>query len=118
MPESAPLSAPPVAKKVPIERTHHGHTFVDEYEWLRDKENPDVIAYLEAENAWTEQQTADLAPLREKIFDEIKSRTQETDMSVPTRLGDYAKGASVGLRQPPQLLAPVLARLTRRRTSR
>ncbi|MEZ5151343.1 S9 family peptidase [Rhodococcus zopfii] len=89
MPESAPLSAPPVAKTVPFERTHHGHTFVDEYEWLRDKESPEVVAYLEAENAWTDQQTADLAPLRGKIFDEIKSRTQETDMSVPTRLGDW-----------------------------
>lgn len=89
MPESAPLTAPPVAKTVPFERTHHGHTFVDEYEWLRDKESPEVVAYLEAENAWTDQQTADLAPLRGKIFDEIKSRTQETDMSVPTRLGDW-----------------------------
>ncbi|WP_068155253.1 S9 family peptidase [Rhodococcus phenolicus] len=89
MPESAPLTAPPVAKTVPFERTHHGHTFVDEYEWLHDKESPEVVAYLEAENAWTDQQTADLAPLRGKIFDEIKSRTQETDMSVPTRLGDW-----------------------------
>ncbi|MFZ2529431.1 MAG: S9 family peptidase [Rhodococcus sp. (in: high G+C Gram-positive bacteria)] len=83
------MTAPPVAKTVPLRRTNHGHTFVDEYEWLRDKESPEVIAYLEAENAWTEQQTAGLAPLRGQIFDEIKSRTQETDMSVPTRLGDW-----------------------------
>ncbi len=79
----------PTAKTVPQERVHHGDRFVDEYEWLRDKENPEVIAYLEAENAYTEAQTAHLAPLREKIFDEIKSRTQETDLSVPTRLGEY-----------------------------
>lgn len=79
----------PIAKRVPSERVHHGHTFVDEYEWLRDKENPEVVAHLEAENAWTEKQTAHLAPLREKIFEEIKSRTQETDMSVPTRMGDW-----------------------------
>ncbi|NUP29455.1 MAG: S9 family peptidase [Nocardia sp.] len=79
----------PTAKTVPFERVHHGDLFVDEYEWLRDKENPEVIAHLEAENAYTEARTAHLAPLREKIFDEIKSRTQETDLSVPTRLGDY-----------------------------
>ncbi|NLE82761.1 MAG: oligopeptidase B, partial [Rhodococcus sp.] len=80
---------PPVATKVPHERTHHGHTFVDDYEWLRDKDNPEVIAYLEAENAYTEAQTAHLAPVRESIFEEIKSRTQETDMSVPTRMGEW-----------------------------
>ncbi|MBF6349635.1 MULTISPECIES: S9 family peptidase [Nocardia] len=79
----------PTAKTVPQERVHHGDRFVDEYEWLRDKDNPEVIAYLEAENAYTEAQTAHLAPLREKIFDEIKSRTRETDLSVPTRLGEY-----------------------------
>ncbi|TQC46219.1 S9 family peptidase [Rhodococcus sp. WS4] len=80
---------PPVAKTVPTERVHHGHTFVDEYEWLRDKEDAEVVAYLEAENAYTEQETAHLAPLRDQIFQEIKSRTQETDMSVPTRMGDW-----------------------------
>ena len=82
-------STPPVAQKVPHERVHHGHTFVDDYEWLRDKESPEVVAYLEAENAWTDAQTAHLAPLRESIFEEIKSRTQETDMSVPARMGNW-----------------------------
>ncbi|GCE43959.1 Protease II [Rhodococcus wratislaviensis] len=86
--EGAKLT-PPVAKKVASERVHHGHTFVDEYEWLRAKEDAEVVAYLEAENAYTEQQTAHLAPLRDQIFQEIKSRTQETDMSVPTRMGDW-----------------------------
>ncbi|AOW93433.1 oligopeptidase B [Rhodococcus sp. WMMA185] len=81
--------APPVAKTVPIERVHHGHTFIDEYEWLRDKDNPEVIAYLEAENAYTEQETAHLEAMRDQIFQEIKSRTLETDMSVPTRRGDW-----------------------------
>ena len=85
---STPTS-PPVAKRVPFERTHHGDTFVDHYEWLRAKEDPEVIAYLEAENAYTAQQLEHLEPLREKVFQEIKSRTQETDMSVPTRLGDW-----------------------------
>ncbi|MEU3011116.1 S9 family peptidase [Nocardia asteroides] len=86
--ENETVSAP-IAKKVPVERVHHGDTFVDEYEWLRDKEDPEVIAYLEAENAFTEAQTDQLQPLRDKIFDEIKARTQETDLSVPTRLGEY-----------------------------
>ncbi|MFT4127220.1 MAG: S9 family peptidase [Gordonia sp. (in: high G+C Gram-positive bacteria)] len=79
----------PVAKKVPHERTHHGDTVVDDYEWLRDKDNPEVIAYLEAQNAYTEEHTADLAELRSTIFDEIKARTKETDMTVPSRSGGY-----------------------------
>ncbi len=83
-----PTSAP-VAKKIPHERTHHGHTFVDDYEWMREKDSPEVIAHLEAENAWTEAQTAELEPLREAIFTEIKNRIKETDMSVPTRRGGY-----------------------------
>ncbi|MDL9936860.1 S9 family peptidase [Gordonia sp. ABSL1-1] len=83
------MTSAPVAKKVPTERTVHGHTVVDEYEWLRDKDNPEVIAYLEAQNAFTEAQTGQLAGLREKIFGEIKSRTKETDMSVPSRRGRF-----------------------------
>jgi oligopeptidase B len=80
---------PPVAKQVPRVRTHHGDTVVDYYDWLRDKDSADTIAYLEAENAYTEQQTARLAGLREQIFAEIKTRTQETDLSVPSRVGDW-----------------------------
>jgi len=80
---------PPIAKRVDHRREHHGDVFVDPYEWLRDKEDPEVIAYLEAENAYTEEQTEHLAPLRQKIFDEIKARTKETDLSVPTRRGDW-----------------------------
>ncbi|MDJ0355104.1 S9 family peptidase [Paenarthrobacter sp. PH39-S1] len=76
---------PPVAKKVPVTRTHHGDTFTDSFEWLRDKENPEVKAHLEAEQAYTDAVTADQEPLRQAIFDEIKSRTQETDLSVPSR---------------------------------
>ena len=76
---------PPAAKRIPTERTHHGDTFVDEYAWLADKENPDTIAFLEAENAYTEATTAGHARLREEIFGEIKGRTKETDLSVPTR---------------------------------
>jgi oligopeptidase B len=77
---------PPVAVRVPHERTHHGDTFVDDYEWLRDKESPDTIAYLEAENGYTEHRTSHLEKLREQLFEEIRSRTLETDLSVPVRI--------------------------------
>ncbi|MFI5085460.1 MAG: S9 family peptidase, partial [Actinomycetales bacterium] len=76
---------PPVAKRVPTPRTHHGDTFTDNYEWLREKENPEVKAHLDAEQAYTDEVTAGQDPLRQAIFDEIKSRTQETDLSVPNR---------------------------------
>jgi len=82
-------SLPPVAKKSPTERVHHGDVVIDEYAWLADKEDPDTVRYLEAENAYTEQATTHLADLRETIFQEIKGRTLETDMSVPTRKGGW-----------------------------
>ncbi|WP_402469619.1 S9 family peptidase [Isoptericola aurantiacus] len=82
-------SNPPVADRRPVERSHHGHTFVDDYEWLRAKEDPAVLAHLEAENAWTRDQLAHLGPLRDQVFTEIKERTLETDLSVPTRQGGH-----------------------------
>ncbi|GAB88884.1 S9 family peptidase [Gordonia rhizosphera] len=85
---SSDVSAP-VAKRVRSERTHHGDTFVDEYEWLRDKDDPEVITYLEAQNKFTDAHTGQLDGLRKQVFAEIKSRTQETDMSVPSRRGRY-----------------------------
>ncbi len=81
--------APPVAAVRPRERTHHGDTFVDDYEWLRDKDDPAVRAHLEAENAYAEQETAHLADLRGAIFTEIKQRTKQTDLSVPARRGRW-----------------------------
>ncbi|MBV8785496.1 MAG: S9 family peptidase [Mycobacterium sp.] len=80
---------PPVAKRVDTRREHHGDVFIDPYEWLRDKANPEVISYLEAENDYVDRMTAHLEPLEQQIFDEIKSRTKETDLSVPTRQGDW-----------------------------
>ena len=70
-------------------REYHGDVFIDPYEWLRDKSDPEVLDHLNAENAYTEKLTDDLAPLRQKIFDEIKARTKETDLSVPTRRGNW-----------------------------
>lgn len=76
---------PPVAKLVPSRREHHGDVFIDNYEWLREKESPEVVEHLKAENAYQEAMTAHQEPLREAIFQEIKGRTQETDLSVPSR---------------------------------
>jgi oligopeptidase B len=83
------IEGPPTARQAPTERTFHGDTVVDEFAWLMAKEDPATIAHLEAENAWTEQATAHLTGLRETVFQEIKGRTQETDLSVPSRKGGY-----------------------------
>ena len=80
---------PPAAQRREIVRSHHGEDVTDAYEWLRDKTDPEVIAHLEAENAWTEARTEHLGGLREAIFEEIKGRTQETDLSVPVRHRDW-----------------------------
>src|SRR3990170_1422510 len=80
---------PPVAARKPIERTHHGDVFVDDYEWLRAKDDTEVLDYLRAENAYTEARTAHLEPLREAIFAEISARTLQTDLSVPSRRGGH-----------------------------
>jgi oligopeptidase B len=82
--EVPPASAAPIAKRRPMTRSHHGDVFVDPYEWLRDKDNPEVISYLEAENAHTEAQTTQLSELSDAVFSEIKARTKETDLSVPS----------------------------------
>ncbi len=84
-----PPVAAPSAKQVPHERAHHGDTVIDEYAWLSDKDDPDTIAYLKAENAYTEAATAGLSSLADQIFAEIKARTQESDLSVPVRKGGW-----------------------------
>ena len=86
---SSPVPTPPIAKQVATERTHHGDTVIDPYAWLAEPKDPEVIAYLEAENAYTDALTESLAGLRSAVFDEIKARTQETDLSVPVRKGKW-----------------------------
>jgi oligopeptidase B len=81
--------APPVAERRTVTTEIHGETRTDDYEWMRDKDSPEVTAYLEAENTYTQARTAHLAGLRQQIFDEIKARTRETDLSVPTRNRGY-----------------------------
>ena len=80
---------PPIAPRIPVERTLHGDTVVDDYRWLSDPKDPRTLAYLEAENAHTEAATRHLTALRDRIFDEIKQRTQETDLSAPVAKGGY-----------------------------
>ena len=79
----------PTPKRVDTHRVHHNDVFIDPYEWLRDKSDPEVIAHLEAENSHVEAQTAFQEPLRQMIFEEIKARTKETDLSVPVRRGAW-----------------------------
>ncbi|MEJ5943912.1 S9 family peptidase [Pseudokineococcus basanitobsidens] len=81
--------APPVAERRPVRREHHGDVVEDPYEWLRAKEDPAVRAHLEAENAHTRAVTEHLERLRSRVFDEIRARTQETDLSVPAREGGW-----------------------------
>lgn len=80
---------PPVAPKAPKVDTHHQDTRIDDYFWLRQKESPAVTAYLDAENAYTDAVTASTQELSETLYEEIKGRIQETDLSVPYRLGGF-----------------------------
>ncbi len=79
----------PSAKRVPVTRELFGEPVVDEYGWLRDRTDNETIAYLEAENLYTEESTAHLDELRQAIFSEIKSRTQETDLTAPAKRDDW-----------------------------
>jgi oligopeptidase B len=80
---------PPIAKRVDSIRSFHGDDVNDEYAWMADLDDPDTTAYLEAENAYTQERVAHLEPLRESLFQEMKARTQETDLSLPNRKGGY-----------------------------
>ncbi len=80
---------PPVAAARPHELEIHGDVRVDEYYWLREREDPEVIAYLEAENAYLEGVLAHTGELQETLFEEIRGRIVEDDSSVPYRDGDY-----------------------------
>ena len=82
-PETAPTPQPPVAKKVHTERTLNGTTLVDDYAWLRERTNPDVKVYLGEENAYAEEMTKSLAPLRHTLYEEIVGHIKETDDTVP-----------------------------------
>ncbi len=82
-------ATPPVAKRVEHREARHGATVIDNYFWLKEKSNPEVIDYLKAENAYTESLTKDLQPFEEALYKEMLGRIKQTDLSVPSRRGEY-----------------------------
>ncbi len=86
---SAVPAAPPVAPRHPHFTVTNGDTLRDDYYWLREKSSPEVRAYLEAENAYTDSVMAPTRPLQEKLYDEMLSHVQETDVDVPYEEGGF-----------------------------
>jgi oligopeptidase B len=82
-------AAPPMAERRPVALEAHGDVRTDDWFWLRDKDDPEVIAYLEAENAWTSASMAGTTALQEGLYAEMVARIQETDLSVPVRKGNW-----------------------------
>ena len=80
---------PPVAKTIAHETEIHGHRRSDAYAWLKKKDDPEVIAYLEAENAYAAHEMAPTLALQETLYEEMVGRIQETDLSVPVRIDSY-----------------------------
>jgi len=85
--EKAP--EPPVAPKMEHREFRHGATVVDNYYWFREKSNPELVKYLEAENAYTEAMTRHLKPFEDALYKEMLGRIKQTDLSVPVRRGNY-----------------------------
>ncbi|MGO9027062.1 MAG: S9 family peptidase [Acidimicrobiales bacterium] len=103
-PGGPPWSGPPPSpERRPVELVAHGDVRVDDWYWLRDKDDPAVIDHLKAENAYTEAATTHTADLRQRLFDEMVARIEETDLSVPARKGPWlyysrtVEGSSYGI---------------------
>jgi len=84
-----PKSAPPIAKVIPVNLEKHGHVRIDDYFWLNERDNSDVRAYLEAENAYTDAVMAHTDDLQNTLYEELCGRIKQKDTSVPYRKGDY-----------------------------
>jgi oligopeptidase B len=82
-------TTPPMPERRPVELEAHGDVRIDDWYWLRDKENPEVIEHLRAENTFTEAATAHTAQLQALLFEEMVKRIEETDLSVPVRKGPW-----------------------------
>ncbi len=80
---------PPRARTVPRVHTIHGESRIDEYHWLRNREDPEVIAYLEAENRYTREIMRHTEELQEQLYQEMRARIKETDLTVPERIDDW-----------------------------
>ena len=81
--------SPPVARAVPRVEVVHGETRVDDYYWMRDRNDPEVVAYLDAENRHTESVMRHTEGLQERLYQELRRRIKETDLSVPERVDNY-----------------------------
>src|SRR5208282_779255 len=79
----------PLAEREPVEHVIHGDRRVDHYAWMRDKKDPRVVAYLEAENAYADAEMKGTEEFQEKLYQEMLGRIQQTDLSVPYRLRGY-----------------------------
>ncbi len=80
---------PPIARRIPHQNTVHGQTRVDDYHWLRDKESPEVLSHLKAENAYTAAMMKPSLPLQKFLYKEMLKRIKETDVDVPYREGGH-----------------------------
>lgn len=87
--EASSSVTPPIAQAKPVELKKHGHTRIDPYYWLNDRENPEVISYLTAENDYAEAVMSHRKQLEQDLFEEIKGRIKQTDLSVPYKLDAY-----------------------------
>ncbi len=83
------MDTPPAAPQRPHAVSAHDDDREDPWFWLRERDDPAVLAYLEAENAYTDARLEPLGPLRDGLFEEMKARIKETDMSVPARRGPW-----------------------------
>src|SRR5512143_1751829 len=83
------MDSPPVAKILPVSTTLFDDTRTDPYAWLRDRNDPDTLAYLEAENAYTKAMTKSTEELQAKLYQEMLGRIKQTDLSVPVKKDDY-----------------------------
>src|SRR5213594_1384050 len=82
---AAPALTPPMAAVRPHRFDEHGNVRIDQYYWLRDRDNPEVIKYLEDENAYTKSVMAHTQALQDRLFEELKGRVRQNDQSVPYR---------------------------------
>ena len=80
---------PPLARRVPTVLAKHGDERIDEYYWMRDRKNPGVIEYLEAENRYMTEMMKHTEALQKKLFDELRARNKDTDSSVPERIDNF-----------------------------
>src|SRR5687768_2919836 len=84
-----PAQTPPAAPRVEHREVRHGATVIDPYFWLREKSNPKVVEYLNAENAHTEAMTKAIQPFSEALYKEMLGRIKQTDLTVPVRRGEW-----------------------------